>query len=164
MLEINGLTFSYPARSSKVIDNLSMTFERDGIYGLLGPNGAGKSTLLYLICGLLTPKSGTVTYNGVNTRLRRPETLADIFIVPEEFELPKMRLSDYIKQWRGFYPKFSHDSLVRNLELFEMEHDPRLDALSMGQKKKVYMSVALAANTPLLIMDEPTTDSTYRAR
>lgn len=156
MLEINSLTFSYSRRKSNVIDIPSMTFEQGGIYGLLGPNGAGKSTLLYLICGLLTPKRGSVTFNGVNTRLRRPSTLADIFLVPEEFELPKMRLSQYIGIWKGFYPRFSHDCLLRNLELFGIESDPRLDTLSMGQKKKTYMCIALAANTPLLIMDEPT--------
>lgn len=156
MLEINHLTFAYPRQKTNVIDNLSMTFESEGIYGLLGPNGAGKSTLLYLICGLLTPKHGNVTFNGSNTRLRKPATMADIFLVPEEFELPKMRLSQYLKIWRKFYPNFSDDDLSRNLELYELEHDPRLDALSMGQKKKVYMCVALAANTPLLIMDEPT--------
>lgn len=156
MLEINHLTFAYPRQKTNVIDNLTMTFESEGIYGLLGPNGAGKSTLLYLICGLLTPKHGNVTFNGSNTRLRKPATMADIFLVPEEFELPKMRLSQYLKIWKKFYPNFSDDDLTRNLELYELEHDPRLDALSMGQKKKVYMCVALAANTPLLIMDEPT--------
>lgn len=156
MLEIKNLTFSYSRQKSNVIDGMSMTFEQGGIYGLLGPNGAGKSTLLYLICGLLTPKRGSVTFNGVNTRLRRPATLADIFLVPEEFELPKMRLSQYIKIWQGFYPHFSYDSLMSNLRLFGLESDPMLDALSMGQKKKVYMCFALAANTSLLIMDEPT--------
>ncbi|WP_289225838.1 ATP-binding cassette domain-containing protein, partial [Bacteroides acidifaciens] len=92
MLKIDHLTFFYPHRTKPVIDDFSMELPAGGVYGLLGRNGAGKSTLLYLIAGLLTPKSGNVAFAGTDTRLRRPKTLADIFIVPEEFNLPSMSL------------------------------------------------------------------------
>lgn len=156
MLKINHLTFTYPRQKSPTIDDLSLSVSEGGVYGLLGPNGAGKSTLLYLVCGLLTPRSGEVTLNGVNTRLRRPSTLADIFLVPEEFSLPAVKLSSFVAHTSAFYPNFSNDDMKRHLATFELEGDPDLGALSMGQKKKVYMSFALACNTPLLLMDEPT--------
>lgn len=158
MLKIENLTFRYPGRKQAVIEDFSLTLENGGIYGLLGPNGAGKSTLLYLISGLLTPKSGEVTNNGINTRLRLPETLADIFIVPEELTLPPVTLDTYVKMNAPFYPRFSNEDLQRHLATFEVSDIAhyKLSTLSMGQKKKVFMSFALACNTSLLLMDEPT--------
>ena len=157
MLNITNLTFSYPKQPKPVIDDLSIRIEAGGVYGLLGPNGAGKSTLLYLISGLLTPKSGSIDLFGVNTRLRRPQTLQDIFIVPEEFVLPDVTLSSFVKTYSAFYPNFSMEDMKAHLDTFEMAgSDFRLGALSMGQKKKIYMSLALATNTPLMLMDEPT--------
>lgn len=156
MLEINNLTFTYPKQKNPTIDGLSFAVNEGGVYGLLGPNGAGKSTLLYLISGLLTPRSGNVMLNGVDTRLRRPSTLSDIFLVPEEFSLPQVSLSTFVKHTSSFYPNFSFEDMSRHLQMFGIDGDPNLGALSMGQKKKVYMSFALACNTPLLLMDEPT--------
>lgn len=155
MISIKNLTFAY-RRKNPVIEDLSLDLESGLVYGLLGPNGAGKSTLLYLIAGLLTPSSGCVELNGVVTRLRRPETLADIFIVPEEFDLPSIRLSRYVKLNAVYYPNFSESDMQRHLEMFSMDSDPDLGHLSMGQKKKVFMAFALACNTKVLLMDEPT--------
>lgn len=156
MVSIQNLTFNYHRSGRPVIDNMSVNLEPGTVYGLLGPNGAGKSTLLYLVAGLLTPGSGTVTLEGVDTRLRRPATLADIFIVPEEFDLPSIRLSSYVRINAPYYPRFSADDMKRHLEMFGLEADPYLGGLSMGQKKKVFMAFALACNTRVLLMDEPT--------
>ena len=87
---------------------------------------------------------------------RHPALLRDIFIVPEEFELPNVSLKTYIKSLLPFYPNFSQDVLGKCLHDFELPDFEKLSELSMGQKKKVYMSVALAANTRYLLMDEPT--------
>lgn len=156
MLTIKDLTFSYRRKSTPVLDDFSLKIESGGVYGLLGRNGAGKSTLLYLIAGLLTPKRGKVLFNGTDTRLRKPSTLANMFIVPEEFDLPNIRLDQYVKMNSPFYPNFSIDDMNNHLDTFEMSRDINLAELSMGQKKKVFMSFALACNTPLLLMDEPT--------
>lgn len=135
---------------------MSVSIKEGGIYGLLGPNGAGKSTLLYLIAGLLTPKFGSAELYGVNTRLRKPRTLSDIFLVPEEFDLPPVKISKYAKMIAPYYPNFSFQNLYDNFATFELDKDLNLSQLSMGQKKKAFMCLALAANTPLLLMDEPT--------
>ena len=125
-------------------------------YGLLGKNGMGKSTMLYLISGLLQPSGGTVKVDGMEARLRQAEMLQEIFLVPEEFELPRTTLDEYVRMNEPFYPRFSREVLQNCLNEFELPLTLRLNALSMGQKKKVYMSFALAAGTRLLLMDEPT--------
>lgn len=139
-----------------MLDDFSIRFDRGGIYGLLGPNGVGKSTLLYLICGALIPRSGHVTFDGTDTRLRRPATLSDIFLVPEEISLPHISLERFIAINSPFYPGFDRNIMDRCLEVFDMRCDGRLDSMSMGQKKKAFMSFALACNTRVLLMDEPT--------
>ncbi|OJU54094.1 MAG: ABC transporter ATP-binding protein [Bacteroidales bacterium 45-6] len=156
MIEIEKIAFKY--KKKQVFTDFSLTIEKGKIYGLLGKNGAGKSTLLYLMNGLLIPSKGKLAYLGQNVSGRSPRVLENIFIVPEEFNLPNVSLKKYVKLNSTFYPKFSRQQLTDNLKHFELDAlgDINLGALSMGQKKKVFMSFALAANTPLLIMDEPT--------
>ena len=156
MITINELSFAYRKSKKAILNNFSLDIEEGKIYGLLGKNGVGKSTLLYLITGLLTPKTGQVLYRNVNVRRRLPITLRDMFLVPEEFELPPISLISYVELNSPFYPNFSKEELVQYLHYFDLEIDLNLGALSMGQKKKVFMSFALATNTSLLIMDEPT--------
>lgn len=156
MIEVNNIGFTYPGSKTRVFDGLNMKLDGGQIYGLLGKNGMGKSTLLYLICGLLQPREGEVLVDGINSKLRRPEMLHEMYIVTEDFNLPAMRLSEFVRTNAVFYPNFSTEIMNDCLREFDMEGDPRLDALSMGQKKKVYMSFALATGTRYLIMDEPT--------
>ncbi|MBQ4633290.1 MAG: ATP-binding cassette domain-containing protein [Prevotella sp.] len=156
MIEIKNLSYKYPGSNRYVFDDFSLTLCDNNIYGLLGKNGMGKSTLLYLISGMLRQKVGTVTIDGVDSHLGRPEMLSELFLVPEEFELPAMSLDTYVRMNEPFYPRFSRDVLNRCLTDFELPLTLNLKALSMGQKKKVYMSFAIAANTRVLLMDEPT--------
>lgn len=156
MLQVENISFSYRQGKKEVLDDFSLSLEKGKVYGLLGKNGAGKSTLLYLMSGLLTPKHGKVMYHDVDVRRRLPITLQDMFLVPEEFELPAISLVSYVELNSPFYPRFSKENMVKYLHYFEMEQDINLGALSMGQKKKVFMSFALATNTSLLLMDEPT--------
>lgn len=156
MIIINNLTFHYGRNTADVLRNINISIGEGGIYGLLGPNGAGKSTLLYLLSGLLTPSSGSITVNGHNPRKREVAFLDDIFLVPEEFTLPSVRLDNFIEVNAPFYPRFDRNSMVRSLEIFGMGSDIHLGRLSMGQKKRVFMSFALACNTSVLLLDEPT--------
>ncbi|MDE5807772.1 MAG: ATP-binding cassette domain-containing protein [Muribaculaceae bacterium] len=156
MLKVNDCTFSYSRRKEPVLKDFSLEISEGGVYGLLGSNGAGKSTLLYLISGLLTPDSGDVTLNGINTRLRQPETVSEIFIVPEEFDFPSLSLNRFVEINRPFYPNFSYEEMIENLALFELTPEINVSKLSMGQKKKVALSFAMATNTKVLILDEPT--------
>lgn len=158
MLSISNLNFSYKKRGGDLFHDLSLELTAGNIYGLLGKNGAGKSTLINLMTGLLTPKSGMVTLDGVNVRERLPKTMSDIYLIPEEFELPHLTLKTYVSINAPFYPNFSNADLQHYLDIFEMGGDMNvnLHSLSMGQKKKVFIAFAFATNTRVLIMDEPT--------
>lgn len=156
MLSFSNVSFTYGRRGKEVLSGLSLDFEENGIYGILGKNGTGKSTMLYLAAGLLRPKGGNVTAEGVPTQSRRPETLRKLFLVPEEFDLPEVSLRTYVQLNAPFYPTFREDILARCLKSFELAEDLNIGRLSMGQKKKVYISFALAAGTKYLLMDEPT--------
>lgn len=156
MLNIKNCTFNYRHKGEPTIDDFSLKLKEGGVYGLLGSNGAGKTTLLQLISGLLTPVSGEVTLDGVNTRLRNPSTLEKIFFVPEEIDLPPLKLDTFINLNGALYPKFSKEEMYHHLDTFGLPRDIRLDKLSMGQKKKVALSFAMACNTKILLMDEPT--------
>lgn len=156
MLEIQNLTYAYSRRRPPVLDKVNLNIGQGGVYGLLGPNGAGKSTLLYLIMGALLPQSGTVCYQGVPTRQRRPDILGQMMIVPEEIKLPGMTVEKYGACMGRFWPLFSNEVFGDCLEVFEIDRRMNLGSMSMGQKKKAYMSFALGCQTPLLLMDEPT--------
>ena len=156
MIEISHLSYKYPGQKEPVFTDFSLTLEENKVYGLLGKNGTGKSTLLYLVSGLLRPAAGSVRVDAVDAKDRRVETLREVFLVPEEFDLPSMTLEQYVRLNAPFYPRFSREVLEACLKDFELTTDLKLQALSMGQKKKVFMSFALAANTRLLLMDEPT--------
>lgn len=155
MIHVENVTFGY-RKGTPVFENLQMQIKDGSICGLLGSNGAGKSTLLYIIMGLLRPQAGQATVNGMRSSERKAQMLCDIFLVPEEFDLPSMHLKEYIKIVKPFYPRFSDELLAECLRGFGLTTDLHLGHLSMGQKKKVYMCVALAANTKYLLMDEPT--------
>lgn len=156
MIRINNITFSYRRKADDVLTNLSLSIEPGAIYGLLGLNGEGKSTLLHLMAGVLTPNAGNITIDDVDVRLRLPSTLSKLFIVPEEFSLPEISLENYVRINAPLYPNFNRDDMERYLKEFGLNSNINLKGLSMGQKKKVFISFALAANTPVMLMDEPT--------
>lgn len=156
MIEVSDISFKYAGSKTPVFSDFSLKIGEGRICGLLGKNGTGKSTLLYLISGLLRPQSGSVAIDGVETSRRLPGVLSEMFLVPEEFYLPDVSLEAYVRTNARFYPRFSREVLDACLADFDMPSSLRLGRLSMGQKKKVYMSFALAAGTRLLLMDEPT--------
>ena len=156
MIQVENISFSYPGSKHQVFTDFSLNIEGNKIYGLLGKNGTGKSTLLYLMSGLMRAGKGSISIDGINGQERNPLLLQEIFMVPEEFELPAVSLDTYIRINEGFYPRFSREVLNSCLKDFDLPLSLHLKELSMGQKKKVLMSYALAAGTRYLFMDEPT--------
>ena len=156
MIQVENISFSYPGSKHQVFTDFSLNIEGNKIYGLLGKNGTGKSTLLYLMSGLMRAGKGSISIDSINSQERNPLLLQEIFMVPEEFELPAVSLDTYIRINEGFYPRFSREVLNSCLKDFDLPLSLHLKELSMGQKKKVLMSYALAAGTRYLFMDEPT--------
>lgn len=156
MIRIEDISFAYRKGWKQVFRHFNAELELGGIYGLLGKNGAGKSTLLHLMAGLVAPSEGKVLLHGEEMSKRSVTSLQSLFLVPEEFSLPAVSLDRYVRYMAPFYPRFSAEILKRALDCFELSGDLHLDRLSMGQRKKVFVSFALAANTEWLLLDEPT--------
>ena len=155
MLKVENMAFSY-RRNEYLLHKVNFEITPGGVYGLLGKNGSGKSTLLYLMTGLMYPQIGSVTIGGIPSRKRTPELLSNIYLLPEEFDLPEVPIDVYVKNNAMFYPRFSREQFDNYMQIFELPAVKKLSQYSMGQKKKFIVSFALATNVPLLFMDEPT--------
>ncbi len=156
MIKVTNLSYHYPNRKRMVLNDFSLSLEDGRVYGLLGENGVGKTTLLGLMCGLLRPSKGSVTVDDVEAMHREPSILSSMFYVPDEFTLPRVTLKTYVKVHGSFYPNFSTEVLQKCLNEFDMPNDlDRLDQLSLGQRKKVMLSFAIASGAKTLLMDEP---------
>lgn len=155
MISIQHLSFSYK-KQRPLFQDLNLELQAGHIYGLLGKNGAGKSSLLKHIAGLLFPQKGSCTVMGYDAHLRRPAFLQNLFLVPEEFYLPQVHIKNYLRTYAPFYPNFDERAFLDYLDEFKIPANQRLTEMSYGQKKKVLISFALATNTKVLIMDEPT--------
>ena len=126
MIHIEHLNYGYPGRTPYVFADFNLDIEGGKIYGLLGKNGTGKSTLLYLIAGLLRCGKGMVTVDGVDSSAREASALGEMFIVPEEFDMPSVTLEAYVRINEPFYPRFSRDVLKACLADFELTPDVHL--------------------------------------
>src|SRR5690242_3418474 len=104
MITIENLSFSY--KRKPVFTGLNLQFRPGHVYGLLGKNGTGKSSLLKNIAGLLRPKAGSIKVYGCTPFERMPAFLQDIFLVPEEFHLPDIRINDFVRYYAPFYAHF----------------------------------------------------------
>lgn len=155
MIKLSHISFRYKKRRQLFAD-LNLTLQPGFIYGLLGKNGAGKSSLLKHMVGLLYPDSGTCTVFGFDTSARKPAMLQDMYLVPEEFNLPAISLATFVKANAVFYSRFSYNQLQAYLAEFELSENDKLSTLSYGQKKKFLIAFGLATNARVLILDEPT--------
>lgn len=156
MIQLQNIQFGY-TKNRNIFDDVSLTMEAGHIYGLLGKNGAGKTTLLKIMSGLRFPTSGTSTILNQNAVLRKAEILQDIYFLQEEMYVPHMKIESFVKAYSPFYPNFNHEQFNEYLREFELDKEfGFLDKLSHGQKKKTLIAFALATNTQILIMDEPT--------
>ncbi|MDO9154461.1 MAG: ABC transporter ATP-binding protein [Paludibacter sp.] len=156
MVNVQNVTFSY-TKKTELLNNLSLNLKAGHIHGLLGKNGEGKSTLLKLISGLVFPKAGTIDTLGFNPVNRYPEMMREIFFLPEELPQLNLSIGNYEKVYSPFYPNFNAEQFDNYLKEFDVDNKKSmLNKLSHGQKKKVFVAFGLAANTKLLLMDEPT--------
>lgn len=155
MITLKELSFSY-SRKKEVLDRINLEVGSGHICGLLGKNGEGKTTLLNLLSGQIFPDQGSCLALEEIPSERNARFLQQIFLLPEEISMPEVTAIEYIKMYAPFYPTFRDDICKACVESFEINLSDRLSKMSQGQRKKVAITLALAAHTPLLLMDEPT--------
>ena len=155
MITLKELSFSY-SRKKEVLDRINLEVGSGHICGLLGKNGEGKTTLLNLLSGQIFPDQGSCLALEEIPSERNARFLQQIFLLPEEISMPEVTAIEYIKMYAAFYPTFRDDICKACVESFEINLSDRLSKMSQGQRKKVAITLALAAHTPLLLMDEPT--------
>lgn len=155
MITLNKVCFGYH-RKRPLFNDLSVELLPGHIYGLLGKNGEGKSSLLRNIAGLLFPNSGMILVNGHEPRLRAAEFLQEIFFIPEEIYLPPISVRKLSDHYGTLYPRFDADRFSELISELKIPVSQKLDGMSYGQRKKTLFAFALATNTSIVLMDEPT--------
>jgi len=156
MINFEKVDFSYSSKV-KLLSNVNLKLEPGHIHGLLGKNGEGKSTMLKLIAGLLFPQKGKIEAMNFDPCKRNPDMLQDVYFLPEELPQHTVSIASFEKVYAPFYPNFSASLFNTCLKEFEIaSKDWKMNRLSYGQKKKIFVAFGLAAQTKILLMDEPT--------
>ena len=142
------------------LKNINLDIYEGEIFALLGPNGAGKTTIISIICGLVSPSSGTVTVNGSDIVLDYKVTRSQIGLVPQELTLEQFEtVFQNVSYTRGLYGKSANpkhiEKILRDLSLWDKK-DMRLGQLSGGMKRRVLIAKALSHEPKVLFLDEPT--------
>ena len=160
------LTISYSG--PKIVDGLSIDIPAGEITAIVGPNGCGKSTLLKALGRILTPDSGRVLLNGEDLHLRRTKAIArEVGLLPQNPQSPEaVIVSDLVR--RGRYPhqrlfsqwsKSDEEAVKKAIDTTGLTEasDRPVNELSGGQRQRVWIAMILAQETPIMLLDEPTT-------
>jgi len=151
----------------KVIEALNLALPEGQVTAIVGPNGCGKSTLLNTLGRILAPLGGQVLLNGkAMQHLPSRQVAQQLALLPQDTTAPEgMTVLDLVRFGRQphqpWYSQWSHDDqhiVQRALAAANLEklQDRPLDKLSGGQRQRAWIAMALAQDTPLLLLDEPT--------
>ncbi|HVI97437.1 MAG TPA: ABC transporter ATP-binding protein [Sphingomonas sp.] len=159
ILSVAGVSKTYDG-GFRALEPVDLDINRGEIFALLGPNGAGKTTLISIICGIVTPSSGTITVDGHDAIRDYRATRRRIGLVPQEIAidgftsvLANVRFS---RRLFGRAPDDAYlEGVLRDLSLWD-KRDSRVMELSGGMKRRVLIAKALAHEPDILFLDEPT--------
>ncbi len=159
VIAISKLTKTY-ASGLQALKAVDLAIEMGEIFALLGPNGAGKTTLINVVCGIVTPSSGTVLVDGRDNVRDYRAARSKIGLVPQELHTDMFEsVWDTLTFSRGLFgraPDAAHlERVLRDLSLWEKRRD-KIMTLSGGMKRRVLIAKALAHEPEILFLDEPT--------
>ena len=159
VIEISHLTKTY-ATGLLALKDVSLEIRKSEIFALLGPNGAGKTTLINIVCGIVTPSSGSVRVDGYDIVRNYRITRSKIGLVPQELTTDTFEtVWTTVSLSRGLFgraPDRAHlEKVLRELSLWDRRRD-RIRTLSGGMKRRVLIAKALAHEPEILFLDEPT--------
>lgn len=143
-----------------IFRNFTYSFHSAGKYAILGPNGSGKSTLLSVILGSLAPSEGTIIYTGeqeipVEKIYKQISFAAPYLDLVEEFTLQET--IDFHFKFKNFHPDINAVQLMDLLGLGKAQ-DKALKYFSSGMKQRTKLALACCTDTPILLLDEPTSN------
>lgn len=137
------------------LDNISVTFGDNKIYGLLGNNGAGKTTMLSIITNRIFADKGDVLVDGVSVTAS-DEARGKLYLMSEQNLYPDdMRVGKALKAAERFYPNFDAAYADELLRRFKLDPKKKITSLSTGYGSIFRLIMALCVNTPYLLLDEP---------
>jgi len=159
LISINKLSKVY-SNGLQALKDVSLDIKKGEILAMLGPNGAGKTTLISIICGIVTPSSGTVDVDGFDIIKNYRETRSKIGLVPQELTLENFEtVFNNVSFTRGLYGKSPNpkyiEKILKDLYLWDKKDD-RLRQLSGGMRRRVLIAKALSHEPSILFLDEPT--------
>ena len=159
IVSIKNLSKTYHS-GFQALKRVNLDIADGEILALLGPNGAGKTTLISIICGIVTPSTGTVSVSGFDNITDYRQTRAMIGLVPQELTLGQFdTVWNTVSFSRGLFGKKKNNAyleqLLKDLSLFDKK-DSELRALSGGMKRRVLIAKALSHEPKILFLDEPT--------
>lgn len=159
IISIKNLTKTYKS-GLHALKNVNLEIRRGEIFALLGPNGAGKTTLISIICGILTPSSGTVLADGHDVVTDYRSARSKIGLVPQEISTDAFEtVWATVNFSRGIFgkpPNKAHiEQVLRTLSLWD-KRDATIRTLSGGMKRRVMIAKALSHEPQILFLDEPT--------
>ena len=159
VLELRALTKTY-ASGLVALKTIDLSIDEGEIFALLGPNGAGKTTLISIVCGIVTPSSGTVLAGGHDVQRDYRAARAMIGLVPQELATDSYETvratTSYSRGLFGRPPDAAYvEKVLRALSLWD-KRDARIRTLSGGMKRRVMIAKALAHEPRILFLDEPT--------
>jgi ABC-2 type transport system ATP-binding protein len=159
-VEIHDLVKTFG--SFVAVDHVSLQVPKGEIFGFLGPNGAGKSTTIRMLCGLLTPTSGTAAVNGLDVATQPEEIRKNIGYMSQKFSLyDDLTVDENIDFFAGMYGVPHELRVQRKQYVLEManlmgRHDALTRTLSGGWKQRLALGCAILHDPPILFLDEPT--------
>lgn len=153
-IEARGLRKTFGATIA--LDGIDLRVEEGRILGLIGPNGAGKSTALNAVLGL-TPFQGELKVLGRNPWTERDKLMRDVCFIADVAVLPRwMRVSQALDYVEGVHPKFDRTKAETFLAKTTIKRASRIRELSKGMVVQLHLSLVMAIDAKLLILDEPT--------
>jgi len=153
ILETKNLSKSYG--KVKAVEDFTIKFEENKIYGLLGRNGAGKTTLLNLITSRIFANSGEITFFGENL-VENQDVLQHICYIPEKnFFIKQMKVKKIIAYCSTFFENFNILYADELCEKFSLSVNKKYSALSRGYESILRIVIGLATRAPITIFDEP---------
>jgi ABC-2 type transport system ATP-binding protein len=159
VISISGLTKTYTS-GLKALQNIDLEIRKGEIFALLGPNGAGKTTLINIVCGIVTPSTGTVLAGGHDIVREYRAARSMIGLVPQELHTDMFEtVLGTVSFSRGLFGRSANaahlEKVLRALSLWEKRND-KIMTLSGGMKRRVLIAKALAHEPEILFLDEPT--------